>query len=277
MPVEYEHLMSLRSRSETVSYTDRDTLLYALAIGLGRDPANRDELPFVSGHVGLHALPTLASVLIPDGLLQDCGWDAARVVHHAESLTLDRPLEEAGSLLIDSAVVAVTDQGADAGVQVVIESRARRAKDDQSLFSLRRTLLARGDGGFGGPRGVAGVAAHRIPQRAPDLSTVLQTRADQGLLFQLCSDRNPAPVNAAPPLLHESCIYGIACYAVLRVICEYDYTLIRSFAGTFAGPVTPGERLQAELWQDANIVSFRLRVPERDAVVLDNGRCVLAT
>ena len=277
MPVDYEHLMSLRSRSETVSYTDRDTLLYALAIGLGRDPANRDELPFVSTHAGLHALPTLASVLIPNGLLQDCGWDAARVVHHAESLTLDRPLEEAGSLLIDSSVVAVADQGADAGALVVIESRARRAKDDQPLFSLRRTLLARGDGGFGGPRGVTGAGAHRIPQRAPDLSAVLETRADQGLLFQLCGDRKSGYVNPAVPVLQETCIYGIACHAVLRVICEYDHTLIRSFTASFTGPVTPGDRLQAELWQDANIVSFRLRVPESDAIVLDNGRCVLAT
>jgi hypothetical protein len=67
--------MSLRSRSEAVSYTDRDTLLYALAIGLGRDPGNRHELAYVSEHAGLHVLPTFASVLVPGGLLQDCGWD----------------------------------------------------------------------------------------------------------------------------------------------------------------------------------------------------------
>ena len=276
MPVDYEHLMSLRSRSEAVSYSDRDTRLYALAIGLGRDPGNRDELSFVSGLAGLHALPTLASVLVPGGLLQDCGWDAARVVHYADSLTLDRPLEEAGSLLIDSAVVSVVDQGADTGALIVVESRARRARDDHPIFTLRRTLLARGDGGLGGPRGVAGVAPHAIPARAPDLSAVLTTRADQGLLFRLCRDREPGYVHPAASHLDESCIYGLACHAVLRVICEYDHTLISSFAASFAGAVTPGESLQAELWQDANVVSFRLRVPERDTVVLDNGRCVLA-
>lgn len=277
MPVDYEHLMSLRSRSEPVSYSDRDTLLYALAVGLGRDLSNRDELPFVSELAGLHALPTLASTLVPGGLLQDCGWDAALVVHHAESLTLDRPLEEAGSLLVDSAVVSVVDQGADTGALIVIESRARRSKDDQPLFSLRRTLLARGDGGFGGPRGEAGIAAYRIPERAPDLTTLLETREDQSLLFRLCGDRDPRYANPAAPLLQGTCIYGIACHAVLRVICEYDHTLIHSFAASFAGPVTPGESLQAELWQDANVVSFRLRVPRRDAIVLDRGRCVLAT
>jgi len=84
-------------------------------------------------------------------------------------------------------------------------------------------------------------------------------------------------VHPAASHLDESCIYGIACHAVLRVICEYDHTLISSFAASFAGAVTPGESLQAELWQDANVVSFRLRVSGRDAIVADNGRCVLAT
>jgi acyl dehydratase len=269
--------MSLRSRSEAVSYTDRDTLLYALSIGLGRDPGNRSELAYVSEHAGLHALPTLASVLVPDGLLEDCGWDAARVVHQAESLTFERPLEEAGSLLVDSAVVAVVDQGAETGALIVVESRVRRSGDDQAMFSLRRTFLARGDGGFGGPRGPASITAHRIPERAADLSTVLETRPDQALLYRLCGDRDPACVNPAAPVLHRLCVYGIACHAVLRVICEYDQTLIGSFAASFVGPVTPGESLLAELWQDANVVSFRLSVPARNAVVLDHGRCVLVS
>lgn len=269
--------MSLRSRSEAVSYTDRETLLYALSIGLGRDPGNRHELPYVSEHAGLRALPTLASVLVPGGLLEDCGWDSARVIHQAESLTLERPLDEAGSLLVDSAVVSVVDQGAETGALIVVESRARRVQDEQLMFSLRRSLLARGDGGFGGPRGGAAVTAHRIPQRAPDLSTVLATRPDQALLYRLCGDRDPACVNPAAPVLQGLCVYGIACHAVLRVICEYDHTLIRSFAAGFSGPVRPGENLEAELWQDADVVSFRLRVPERNAVVLDHGRCVLAS
>lgn len=269
--------MSLRSRSEAVSYTDRDVLLYALSIGLGRDPGNRSELAYVSEHAGLHVLPTFASVLVPGGFLQDCGWDSARVEHHAESLTLDRPLEEAGSLLVDSAVIAVADQGAETGALIVVESRARRSQDDQPMFSLRRSFLARGDGGFGGPRSLAGVAAHRMPERAPDLSTVLATRADQALLYRLCGDRDPARVNPAAPVLHRLCTYGIACHAVLGVICEYDHTLIGSIAASFVGLVRPGDSLKAELWQDANVVSFRLRVAERNAIVLDHGRCVLAS
>ena len=66
---------------------------------------------------------------------------------------LERPLDEAGTLLLDSEVAAVIDKGADAGALITVESRARRERDGQAVFTVRRTWLARGDGGFGGPRG----------------------------------------------------------------------------------------------------------------------------
>ncbi len=43
-----------------------------------------------------------------------------------------------------------------------------------------------------------------------------------------------------------------------------------------AGAAYPGETLVAELWQDANVVSCRVRAVERDVLVLDHGRFVLA-
>ena len=122
------------------------------------------------------------------------------------------------------------------------------------------------------------------PQRRPDMTQTFATRPDQALLFRLSAGGKPLHVNpeqdGQPGLpgrvLHGLCLQGIACHAILQVICEYDHTLIRSLAVSFSGPAYPGETLVAELWQDANIVSCRLRVPERDALVLDHGRCVLA-
>ena len=116
------------------------------------------------------------------------------------------------------------------------------------------------------------------------MTQTLETRPDQALLFRLSADRNALHVDPAVakqnglpgPILHGLCLQGIACHAILQVICEYDHTLIRSLAVSYAGRAYPGETLVAELWQDANIVSCRLRVLERDAVVLDQGRCVLA-
>jgi len=45
------------------SYTDRDSLLYAVAIGMGRDPMDANELQYVCESVGERVVPTAATVL----------------------------------------------------------------------------------------------------------------------------------------------------------------------------------------------------------------------
>ena len=279
MAIDYEHLMSLRTRGERVHYSHRDALLYALGVGFGRDPGNRDELPYVTEHAGAKTLPTFASNLVNNNLLDDCGWDASRVVARDESVSLDRAIDESGTLLLDSEVAAVFDKGVQAGALVTVESRARRERDGQAVFTVRRTWLAAGDGGFGGPRG-SSAPPLRLPERRPDMTQGFETRPDQALLFRLSAGDagvgEPPGPNLPGPILPGLCLQGIACHAILSVICEYDHTLIRSFSCSYAGPAYAGESLLAELWQDANIVSCRLRALERDAVVLDQGRCVLA-
>ncbi len=278
MPIDYEHLMSLRIRGERVQYADRDTLLYALAIGLGRDPARRPEGAYLGDPAGLKTVPTLASILVGSQLLDDCGWKSGEVVLRDESLHLDRPLDEAGSLLLDTDVASVLDRGSAEGALITQESRARRERDGVALFTVRRTFLARADGGFGGPRGrgeTAPAGTRPVPPRRPDMLVDCDTRPDQALLFSLAAGRD-RPWQAPAAGLGGLALQGIACLAVLREICEYDHTLIRDFACRLTGFARPGERLVAELWQDANVVACRLRAPDRDALVLDEGRCVLA-
>ena len=280
MPIDYEHLMSLRSRGERVHYTARDVLLYALGVGRGRDPDQQNERPYLAEPSGLKTLPSFASVLVSRGasnnLLDDCGWDASRVEPREEAFSLDRPLDDSGTLLVDTDVVAVLDKGAEAGALITVESRARRESDGQPVFTVRRAWLAGGDGGFGGPRGSRGTP-HMVPQRRPDMTETFTTRPDQALLFRLSADQKLLYPDLVPgPRLPGLCLQGIACHAILQVICAYDHTLIRSLAVSYGCHAYPGETLVAELWQDANIVSCRLRAPERDALVLDQGRCVLA-
>ena len=125
---------------------------------------------------------------------------------------------------------------------------------------------------------------HRAPKRDPDLSCDIATRQDQALLYRLTGDRNPLhadPVAATRvgferPILHGLCTFGVACNAVLKTICDYDYTLIEGFDARFSAPVMPGEMITTDMWQDGNIVSFRCSVKERDIVVLRNGKCTLA-
>ncbi|MFN9970749.1 MAG: hypothetical protein ACK58T_12725, partial [Phycisphaerae bacterium] len=62
MAVTYESLMGLKSLGDVFTYTDRETMLYALGVGMGRDPMNTDELPYVYEN-GLRTIPTMASVI----------------------------------------------------------------------------------------------------------------------------------------------------------------------------------------------------------------------
>ena len=144
MAIDYEHLMSLRTRGERVHYRHRDALLYALGVGLGRDPGSRDELPYVTEHTGAKTLPTFASNLVGNKLLDDCGWDASRVVPHDESVSLERAIDESGTLIVDTEVAAVFDKGVEAGALITVESRARRATIASVIDSTMRWVASAG-------------------------------------------------------------------------------------------------------------------------------------
>ena len=282
MPLDYDKLMDTSTADQPSSYDDRDTMLYALGVGFGSDPTDQSELPYVFEGSALKTVPTMASLLTPGDLLKDCGWDYSRVVFGEQRLDLYRPLPPAGKLLTDSRVASAFDRGPDEGAEICVESEVRLAKDDTALFVVRSTVVARGDGGFGGPSG-EGPSPHALPTRDPDLTCKLETRPDQALLFRLCRNRNPLHADPAlakevgfeKPILHGLGTYGIACRAILKTICNYDYTLISGFDVRFTAPVFPGDAITTEMWQDSNIVSFRCVVEAREAVVIDNGKCTL--
>ena len=62
MPINYDEIMQLKSIGDEFRYTDRETMLYALGIGFGRDPMNLAELKFVYEN-DLQTVPSFATVL----------------------------------------------------------------------------------------------------------------------------------------------------------------------------------------------------------------------
>ncbi|MBT8093105.1 MAG: MaoC family dehydratase N-terminal domain-containing protein [Gammaproteobacteria bacterium] len=283
MALNYDEVMSKVVTNIPFSYTDADTMLYALSVGLGRDPLDRKELPFVYELEGQpRTVPTLATVLVPDMFPPDLGWDYSQVLHSEQRMQLYRPLPAAADLLINKRVVDVFDRGPTRGALFLIEAEGRLASNDTVLFTLGCTIVARGDGGFGGPSG-KGPTPHRAPRREADLSCDLKTRRDQALMYRLTGDRNPlhADPKAASvvgfdrPILHGLCTFGVACKAVLQTICDYDHTLIEGFDARFSAPVIPGDTITTDMWQDGNVISFTCTARERGEVVLRNGKCTL--
>lgn len=283
MALDYDELIATSVTDLEHSYGDRATLLYSQSVGLGRNPVDRRELSYVyeQGRP-LQTLPTMATVLVPDLIPANLGWDYSQVLHAEQRLQLHRPLPAAADLLVNKRVADVFDLGAGRGAMIFFKAEARLAKDDTAVFTAGATVLARGDGGFGGQRG-KGPAPHRAPARDPDFSCELATRLDQALLFRLNGDRNPLHADPAVaraagfdvPILHGLCTYGIACHAVLKTVCNYDETLISGFDARFSSPVMPGDTIRTEMWQDGNVVSFQCNAVERNVKVLRYGKCTL--
>lgn len=265
-----------------VSYDEKDVMLYALGVGMGRDPVDHGELSFVAECAGLRVLPTFASMFIPDELVAESGCDMGRILHRSQSLNIFRPLPPSGKMFVNQHVVSVHDRGAAIGAEIELETEMRRADDDRIICIAATRVIARADGGFGGlpaPKR----SRHKMPKREADLVCDLQTRPDQALLFRLSGDYNPLHADPAAasaagfdrPILHGRCTNGIACHAILKTVCNYDFTLITGFDARFSSPVYPGDVITTEMWQEGNVVSFRCSVQERNAVVINNGRCTL--
>ncbi|HEX4079431.1 MAG TPA: MaoC/PaaZ C-terminal domain-containing protein [Rhizomicrobium sp.] len=282
MAINYDEIMQLQATGIPFSYRDREVMLYALGIGFGRDPLNEAELPFVYEN-GLRTVPTLATVVSwGSAIIGRTGINYLMVLHGEQRLTMHRPMPVAAEITADERVAGAFDKG-EKGAFVIIEKVLRLKDTGEKLCTLSATTVARGDGGFGGPKEGA-PEPHPLPTRAPDLVHACDTRPDQAFLYALSGDRNPlhrdprvAKMAGFPrPILHGLCTYGTACRAVISTVCNYDPDKIAGFDGRFSAPVFPGETIVTEMWVDGNIVSFRSKVSERDLVVINNGKCTLA-
>jgi acyl dehydratase len=269
-------------------YSDTDALLYAVAIGMGRDPLDANELPFVCETVGDKVVPTAATVLsrasrggAPRGASLMAKMNFALMLHGEQRLTVHQPIPRAASTLVTSRTTGVYDKGEGKGALVTSETDVR-TDDGAPLFTLGSTMFFRGDGGFGGSSSGA-PEPHALPDREPDTSIEMYGREDQAMVYALCGDRNPLHRDPAfakragfdRPILHGLCSYGIACHAVLKAMLDYDAAAIAQFDVRFSSPVFPGETQVVDLWKDGSTISFRVRIPDRGVVSINNGRCVI--
>jgi hypothetical protein len=82
-------------------YTQRDTMLYALGIGLGAQPLDAGQLGFVFEQ-NLQSVPTMVSVLGSPGFWwrdPRTGADWVKLVHGEQSVQLFKPLPVAGQIV----------------------------------------------------------------------------------------------------------------------------------------------------------------------------------
>jgi acyl dehydratase len=283
MPIDYPAILSLQERDRRFSYSDRDTMLYALAVGMGSNPLDEAELPFVY-EKDLRAVPTLATVVAWGAGVSThkLGVNYKLVLHGEEQTIFHRPMPSAADIVSESGVAEVYDKGEGKGALIVRQTILRDAADGEPIATLNRTIVARGDGGTGGSK-VPAPTPHAVPERAPDMSLEFATQPNQAALYRLCGDRNPLHIDPEraraagfkAPILHGLCTYGLTCRAVLQAYCDYDPARMASHQVRFSSPVFSGDVLRVDLWRDGDIVSFEASVPARETIVIRNGKTVL--
>ena len=106
------------------AYTARDSILYALGVGLGADPLDAGQLRYLyeGAPGGLQAMPTMVNVLGYPGFWPtqpDTGITWKKLLHAEQSFVLHRPLPAQGHLIGRNRVVALHDKGAEKGALMV--------------------------------------------------------------------------------------------------------------------------------------------------------------
>jgi len=262
------------------SWTSKDALLYAVGVGAGLgDPSQ--ELPFTTENshgVEQQVLPTFGVLLAQAPGVSIGEFNRAMLVHAEQEIRLHQVLPVEGTLRAQARVESM--EGKRSGALVTTSSTAVDA-DGAPMITTRSSIFIRGEQVEGGSPAEADDWAQ--PDRAPDWEITLATRPEQALLYRLNGDRNPLHADPAlarrvgfpAPILHGLCTYGIACRVALQAVCDYDHTRIREFDVRFSSPVNAGEEVVTEISAAGDTVSFWCRVPEGDALVINNGRCRL--
>lgn len=280
--IDADRLKTMEFPAGDFVYDETRTMLYGLAAGMGRDPLDGDELPFVAVPP-LRALPSMATVVAwDDTWLPMTGIDVSRVVHGEQRITLHKPLPAAATVRSALRIVDVFDKGEGRGAVLYVRTELTDLADDSPLATLDSTVFARGDGGFGGPQGNPPPLS-QVPDREPDETVHYAGLPNQALIYRLLGDYNPIhsdpdfarSVGFDKPILHGLCTYAIATRALVKAVCDHHPERARHIEARFTAPVYPGETIATQIWRDAKGASFRSLVPERDTVVLDRGRIEL--
>jgi acyl dehydratase len=276
MPIDPAEALGAELPPVEFSWSSNDVQLYHLGLGAGSDPMDPRELRYLTDGTP-RVLPTFGTVaqsfhLTEPPAVRFPGIDIelSRVLHASESVIVPTPIPPSGTGVAVTRFTDIWDKGTAAVICSEIEVTA---PDGSPLWTQKRSIFARGEGGFGGERGPS--TSTEPPSRAPDAQLSIPTLPQQALLYRMCGDRNPLhsdPESASAagfskPILHGLCTYGIVCKALVDAFLDGDASRVGSYHARFAGVVFPGETLKVRVWRNGGIFRAVVSAPERDDAV----------
>jgi acyl dehydratase len=271
MPLNLEQLQSAQL-DKPMQWSERDSIIYALACGYGREGVNSTNLRYLYERE-LEVVSGFASVLARNAApsVAKFGGEYSKSVLASERCEFFNSLPANGSVNTLTTVSAVIDKGAEKGALVALETIL---EDSQKKYArVTACIMARADGGCGSFGTIEKNPTK--PDGPADASVTIPTRVDHAALYRLLGDTNPLHIDAAAakaagfrtPILHGLCTYGIAACEIERSLSG---PIIGSLDARFSAPVYPGETLRLDLWKGAT-AHFELHAIERNIRVLSSG------
>jgi acyl dehydratase len=283
MPINLDEAIGAELDPVEFSWSSSDVQLYHLGLGAGADPMDDRELRYLVDDTP-QVLPTFGSVAQtfhmtepPTVRFPGIDIELSKVLHASEAVSVPAPIPPSGTGRAVTRFTEIWDKGKAA---VIWSETTVTTPEGAPLWTQKRSIFARGEGGFGGERGpTAAQASVEPPDRAPDAEVALPILPQQALLYRLCGDRNPlhsdpgfASAAGFPrPILHGLCSYGIGCKTIVDTFLDGDVSRVGSYGARFAGVVFPGETLKASIWKGNDKFVAVLTVPSRDDAVVLSG------
>lgn len=286
MPIDLGVALGAELEPVEFSWSSSDVQTYHLALGAGADPVDPRELRYLADGTP-QVLPTFSSVAAsfhmtepPTVRFPGIDIELSRVLHASEAVSVPAALPPTGS---GRAITRITDIWDKGKAAVIVNETTVTDLDGAPLWSTRRSIFARGEGGFGGERGPSNSV--QTPDREPDLQIDIPVLPQQALLYRMCGDRNPlhsdpgfaAAAGFPRPILHGLCTYGMTCKALVDNVFDGETTRVGSYGARFAGVVFPGETLRASAWRtDRGYVGVVTAPSREDVTVLSDVEFVPA-
>ena len=277
MPIDLSVALGAELEPVDFSWSSSDVQLYHLALGAGSDPMDPVQLRYLTDG-SPQVLPTFSSVAAsfhmtepPKVSFPGIDIELSRVLHASEAVSVPGPLPPSGSARAVTRITDIWDKGKAA---VILNETTVTDPAGNLLWSTKRSIFARGEGGFGGERGPS--TSNQTPDRAPDLEIDIPVLPQQALLYRMCGDRNPlhsdpgfASAAGFPrPILHGLCTYGMTCKALVDAVLDGDATRVGSYGARFAGVVFPGETIRASVWAEGDRYVGVVTAPARENVTV---------
>jgi acyl dehydratase len=280
MPIDVDVALNAELDPIEFSWASSDVQLYQLGLGAGADPMDHRELRYLVDDTP-QVLPTFGTVAAtfhatkpPTVQFPGIDIELSKVLHASERVEVPGPLPPAGSAKAVTRFTDIWDKGKAA---VILSETKVSTPDGTLLWTQKRSIFARGEGGFGGERGPSGSDA--TPGRAPDLEVDVPILPQQALLYRLCGDRNPlhsdpefaAAAGFPQPILHGLCTYGMTCKAITDAVLDGDAAAVTAYGARFAGVAFPGETLKVGIWKEDGRLLANVFAPARDNAIVLSG------